>query len=111
MSMIREWLATRDRAECWLDWADRPEWGVYKGPGGGTVTAGYPTLGSTRVMRLVLVESGRPVPAAPNNHGLHGCDNSLCLNPDHLRWGSHKENMADLQAVRNYCKHCAHCNP
>lgn len=111
LGMIREWLSSRDRSECWLDWADRPEWNVYKGDGGGTVTRGYPTLGAGRVMRIVLVESGRPMPPAPGNHGLHGCDNSLCLNPDHLRWGSHKENMADLQAVRNYCKHCTHCNP
>lgn len=108
MKMISEWVATRDRSTCWLDWAERPEWEGFDG--GGTVSRGYPTIGRDRVMRLVLAESGRPIPPAPANHGLHGCDNTLCLNPDHLRWGTHEENMADLQAVRNYCRHCPHCN-
>lgn len=109
MIMIENWIADRDRSECWTDWANRPEWSGYDG--GGAVTRGYPTLGRDRVMRLVLIASGRPVPPAPGNHGLHNCDNKLCLNPDHLRWGTHRENMGDLQAVRNYCKHCTHCNP
>lgn len=110
MTAIKEALASRDRSECWLDWATWPCWNRVSS-GGGTVTRGYPTLGSGRVMRLILTESGRPMPPAPGNHGLHSCDNTMCLNPDHLRWGTHRENMADLQAVRNYCKHCAHCNP
>src|SRR5271169_284510 len=28
-------------------------------------------------------------------HILHGCDNPSCINPDHLRAGTQKENMAD----------------
>lgn len=27
---------------------------------------------------------------------LHSCDNKLCCNPDHLRWGSRKQNMIDV---------------
>lgn len=29
---------------------------------------------------------------------LHSCDNGLCVNPDHLRLGSHKENTGDMLA-------------
>ena len=29
---------------------------------------------------------------------LHSCDRSLCINPDHLRWGSMRENAMDCVA-------------
>lgn len=34
-------------------------------------------------------------PRANKPFVLHQCDNKPCVNPDHLRWGSHAENMAE----------------
>lgn len=31
----------------------------------------------------------------PNLSALHSCDNPVCCNPSHLRWGTHRENMED----------------
>lgn len=59
---------------------------------------GYPIVslnGKTRKASHVVLEAmGRPRPK-PHSLALHSCDNPRCVNPAHLRWGSHKENMKD----------------
>ena len=44
--------------------------------------------------RLSYAASFGPIPA--NGLVLHSCDNSSCVNPTHLRVGSHKENVSDM---------------
>lgn len=45
------------------------------------------------VHRLVCaLVYGEPV---DNQQALHSCDNPPCINPDHLRWGTHRDNNDD----------------
>lgn len=60
-----------------------------------------PILKVARRMRapshLVLELSGKPMPKA-GMFALHRCDNPACINPGHLRWGTHQDNMDDMKA-------------
>jgi len=52
-----------------------------------------------RINRLALERKlGRPI--RPGLFSLHSCDNAICVNPDHLREGTQKENQQD-RAQRN----------
>lgn len=67
----------------------------------GTLSStGYPHIkvkGQTRrVNRLVWESRNGPIPEGL--HVLHRCDNPACVNLDHLRIGTHQDNMNDKVA-------------
>lgn len=51
---------------------------------------------------VALILFGRPRPAPPSDCALHSdhCVTPSCVNPDHLRWGSQKENADDRDRLR-----------
>jgi Autographiviridae endonuclease len=84
----RQWvednvLSGRSREDgCWEDWPYR-------------IVNGYPKYNKKHVSQLVLAVDGRPQPPAPKNQAQHHCDNRLCINPEHLYWGTQQWNMLD----------------
>lgn len=49
--------------------------------------------------RLALMEKlGRDI--APGMEAIHSCHNRACINHDHLREGTHQENMTDMVVAR-----------
>jgi hypothetical protein len=79
-----------DDDECWA-------WSA------GHFSTGYPmfdlkgqSVGAHRVMCAMHHGLARGL------HALHSCDNPGCVNPKHLRWGTHADNMAD-RAQRGRC--------
>ena len=49
-------------------------------------------------MHVALEMAGHLRPPAPANRALHSCDQPLCCNVRHLRWGTQRENVADAVA-------------
>jgi len=52
--------------------------------------------------RVSFALSGRPLDAGALV--LHSCDNPLCVNPDHLRAGTHGDNMRDAANRKRFQK-------
>lgn len=45
-----------------------------------------------------ICEQAHGVPPTPDHEAAHNCGNERCVSPRHLRWATHKENMADKKA-------------
>lgn len=93
--------------ECW-------EW--QRGRGSHGYGAFYAPVASGRARPITAhrfaatISHGAPL---PGQHALHSCDNKGCVNPAHLRWGTHRDNMTDaaergrMRAPNAARTHCA----
>ena len=54
--------------------------------------------GPVFVHRIVLRHYAGDAPA-DKPFAIHSCHNPPCINPQHLRWGSHQDNMDDMVAA------------
>lgn len=61
---------------------------------------GYGMLSTCRATHISLELAGRK--NSGKLHALHSCDNRLCVNPAHLRWGSNHENVQDMIVRRRH---------
>jgi hypothetical protein len=74
------------------------EWQRRRSPRGyGEIFVGNRKHRTHRLMTFLIY--GLP---EANQHALHSCDNPPCINPDHLRWGTHAENMAERDAKNRH---------
>lgn len=86
---IAKWTAADPTSGCHL-WA-------------GALANGYACLRiknkTEKVTRLLMAEQiGRKL--LPDEHVLHGCDVACCVNPAHLKVGTHQQNMSEAWARR-----------
>jgi len=80
--------------ECW------PWTGKAKVQGYGLAYLG-PNERNVRAHRAAWEMTNGPIPPSDAYHGtvvMHICDNRICCNPNHLRLGTHDDNMADMAA-------------
>lgn len=82
-----------DNEGCW------PWVGTVNSYGYGRVRAGGRMYQATH---LSLEIDGRP--RRNNLYALHSCDNTICVNPRHLRWGTAQDNMDDMHRRGRFVK-------
>lgn len=83
------WRRVTKGQDCW-QWT-----GARSSDGYGSVQHLGRNIGAHRVSYLINVGE---IP--PGVHVLHNCDNPSCVNPSHLRLGTHTDNMRD-KSIRN----------
>lgn len=88
LAWLRDAVANRDRTTgCW-DWPFS-----CSGQYGQVYWCGR----KRKAAHVALELDGRPRPN-PQALSLHSCDRQICVNPSHLRWGTHQDNTDDMLA-------------
>ncbi len=64
----------------------------------GRIRADFPSRKWLLAHRVALALSTDAVIPGAEVECAHSCDNPICVNPRHLEWKSHKDNMADYIA-------------
>lgn len=85
--------------DCWLWTANKNN----KGYGMFSVSS---VVGKKLAHRLAYADAKGKIPKG--GLILHSCDNPACVNPSHLRIGSHRENVADMDIRGRRCNHTLH---
>lgn len=90
----------KDIARFWskVDCSGGPDscWIWTAGRSGGYGTFRFP--GETKAHRVAWILTSGKIPGGL--HVLHSCDNPPCCNPNHLRCGTHADNMSDMAAKK-----------
>lgn len=92
-----KWLVDQPRSQDCIDWPfgstlDCPAYSqIRKRPSHVAIGEGQTAKPTTIILELL----GFPRPS-DSHSALHSCDNPLCVNPNHIRWGTAKENAGDM---------------
>jgi len=101
-------LSERDIRNFWrhVTVGERDECWIWRGGSPGNSGYGAFCTGGRQYVatHIALILSGHPRPKnAAHRNALHGdCSNPACVNPRHLRWGTHIENMRDRARLNRF---------